>query len=58
MSELSSEGKDLDSSLGITIDVSPKMVRLAQQRVGSRARVFHADLSQPLDFAEGETCRC
>jgi SAM-dependent methyltransferase len=39
----------------VAVDVSPKMVRLAQQRVGSRARVFHADMSQPLDFAQDET---
>jgi SAM-dependent methyltransferase len=35
-----------------SIDVSPKMVQKAQERLGDRARVICADLSQPLDFLE------
>jgi SAM-dependent methyltransferase len=33
------------------IDVSPQMVRLTRDRVGGRARVLVADLSEPLAFA-------
>ena len=31
-------------------DISDKMVRLAKQRVGTRAQVWRADLGKPLDF--------
>lgn len=34
------------------IDVNEKMVRLARQRVGERARVILANLERPLDFLE------
>jgi ubiquinone/menaquinone biosynthesis C-methylase UbiE len=33
------------------MDVSPEMVRLAQQRVAGRARILQADLAEPLTFA-------
>jgi SAM-dependent methyltransferase len=32
-------------------DVSPAMVRLARERLGSRARILNADLAEPLAFA-------
>lgn len=32
------------------MDVSPKMVQLARNRVGDRARIVLADLAEPLDF--------
>jgi SAM-dependent methyltransferase len=35
----------------VAIDVTPRMVELTQQRVGSRAQVHCADLTQPLAFA-------
>jgi SAM-dependent methyltransferase len=35
----------------IAVDVTPEMVRLTQNRVGNRAQVQVADLSQPLAFA-------
>jgi ubiquinone/menaquinone biosynthesis C-methylase UbiE len=34
------------------VDVSPEMVRLAQDRVGARALVRNADLAEPLDVAD------
>jgi len=34
------------------IDVTPAFVEMTQQRVGQRARVLRADLTQPLDFAQ------
>jgi len=39
----------------VAIDVSPKMVQLAKQRLGTRAEVRQADLSKPLDFLEDES---
>lgn len=36
----------------VAIDVSPKMVQLAKQRLGTRAEIRQADLSKPLDFLE------
>lgn len=38
----------------VAVDVSPKMVDLAKQRVGARARIFEADLSRPLHFADDD----
>ena len=35
----------------LAVDVTPEMVELARDRVGSRARVLRADLERPLDFA-------
>ncbi|MDO8055939.1 MAG: class I SAM-dependent methyltransferase [Candidatus Hermodarchaeota archaeon] len=32
------------------IDVSPKMIQFAKQRVGNRATIRHANLEEPLDF--------
>ena len=32
------------------IDVSPKMIQFAKQRVGNRATIRHANLEKPLDF--------
>jgi SAM-dependent methyltransferase len=41
-----------DSGAAVTaMDVSPEMVRLARDRVGGRARIVLADLSEPLRFA-------
>lgn len=37
----------------VALDVSPKMVHLAKQRLGAKARVVQADLAQPLHFADG-----
>jgi SAM-dependent methyltransferase len=34
----------------LALDVSPKMVRFARRRLGTRATVLQADFSQPLDF--------
>lgn len=39
----------------VAIDVTPRMVELTQQRVGSRAQVHCADLTKRLEFAEDET---
>ncbi|MFQ5811951.1 MAG: class I SAM-dependent methyltransferase [Anaerolineae bacterium] len=36
----------------VAFDVSPKMVRLAKQRLGTKAQILQADLGQPLDFLE------
>jgi len=36
----------------VALDVSPRMVELAQQRLGAKARVVQADLDKPLDFLE------
>jgi SAM-dependent methyltransferase len=36
----------------VGIDVSPKMVQLAERRLQGRARILEADLGQPLDFLE------
>ena len=35
---------------GVAFDGNEKMVRLAQERLGTRVRVVQADLGQPLDF--------
>jgi ubiquinone/menaquinone biosynthesis C-methylase UbiE len=41
-----------DNGASVTaMDVSPEMVRLAAGRLGGRARILTADLTQPLDFA-------
>ncbi|MDJ0675971.1 MAG: class I SAM-dependent methyltransferase [Calothrix sp. MO_167.B42] len=38
-----------------SFDVNQEFVNITQSRVGNRARVLHADLAQPLDFAgDGE----
>ena len=34
----------------VAFDVSAKMIRLAKQRLGAKAKVLQADLGQPLDF--------
>jgi SAM-dependent methyltransferase len=34
----------------VALDVSPKMVQLAKERLGPKAHVLQADLAQPLDF--------
>lgn len=39
----------------VAIDVTPRMVALTSQRVGQRAEVRVADLTQPLDFAADAT---
>lgn len=42
----------VDHGAAVTaMDVSPEMVRLARDRVGSRARILTADLAEPLTFA-------
>jgi SAM-dependent methyltransferase len=38
----------------VALDGSAAMVELARKRLGSRARVIHADLADPLPFAESE----
>jgi SAM-dependent methyltransferase len=38
-------------ALVVAIDVTPRMVELTRQRVGSRAEVLQADLTRSLDFA-------
>jgi SAM-dependent methyltransferase len=37
------------------IDVSPKMVQLARERLGKRAEVLLADIEKPLEFASPES---
>jgi len=39
----------------LALDVSPKMVQLAKQRLGSLAEVRQADLSKPLPFLEDKS---
>lgn len=39
----------------VAVDVTPRMVELTHQRVGNRAQVHCADLTQPLDFAADAT---
>jgi SAM-dependent methyltransferase len=39
----------------VGVDVSLKMVRLAKERLGQKAEVHLADLSQPLRFAEDDS---
>lgn len=39
----------------VAFDVSEKMVRLARERLGEKARVLRADLGRPLDFLEEES---
>jgi SAM-dependent methyltransferase len=36
----------------VCVDVSPKMINLARERLGSRAEIHQADLSQPFAFFE------
>lgn len=36
----------------VAFDVTPDMVAIAQERLGERATVLRADLTQPLDFAQ------
>lgn len=36
----------------VALDVSPRMVEFARERIGARATVFEADLQQPLDFLQ------
>ncbi len=38
----------------IAIDGTPRMVQMAQQRLGTLVKVFQADLSKPLNFLEDE----
>jgi ubiquinone/menaquinone biosynthesis C-methylase UbiE len=47
--ELLARGADL-----VALDGSAAMVELAQKRLGSQAHVLHADLSEPLPFADAE----
>jgi SAM-dependent methyltransferase len=47
--ELLARGADV-----VAVDGSERMVELAQRRLGSRAVVVHADLSEPLPFADNE----
>ena len=39
----------------VALDVSPKMVELAKKRVGTKATVLQADISQPLHFLQDGT---
>jgi len=39
----------------LALDVSPKMVQLAKDRLGGRAEILQADLDQPLDFLEDDS---
>ncbi len=39
----------------VAIDVSPKMVELARNRLPARVKIHLADLGQPLDFLEKDT---
>ena len=39
----------------VALDVSPKMVRLAEARVQGKAQILLADLRKPLDFLESES---
>jgi len=39
----------------VCLDVSPRMVELARERVGDRAEVRQADLAAPLDFLDDES---
>jgi SAM-dependent methyltransferase len=39
----------------IAFDLSPRMVDLARQRLGDRARVFQADITRPLDMLADQT---
>lgn len=39
----------------VAFDVSAKMVQLAKERVGAKARVLRADLELPLDFLKNES---
>ncbi len=34
----------------VGLDASPKMIRLAKERIGDRAEILQADLGRPLDF--------
>lgn len=34
----------------VALDANPKMVRIAKNKLGSKARVLHASLDEPLDF--------
>lgn len=36
----------------VAVDASPEMLAHARDRVGTRATVLHADLAEPLDFAD------
>jgi SAM-dependent methyltransferase len=36
----------------VGIDVSKRMVAIARERLGDRARILHADLEEPLDFLD------
>lgn len=47
--ELLARGADL-----VAVDSSAAMVELARKRLGSRARILSADLSEPLPFADAE----
>ena len=38
----------------VGIDCSPKMVKIALKRVGDRAKIFVANLEQPLEILQGE----
>ena len=39
----------------VGVDVSPKMVELARRRLGPTVNVYHADLTRPLTFLDGES---
>ena len=40
------------------IDVTPKMVEITKERLGTSVEVYEADLSKPLDFLEDESFDC
>jgi len=37
-----------------SIDFSPKMIEMTKRRVGDKAKIFQADLNEPLDFIDDE----
>ena len=39
-------------ALVVALDANAKMVRLAEERLGNKAQVFHANLEEPLDFIQ------
>jgi len=45
-----SEWLVIHGAIVVSLDISPKMVELARQRLGTRAEIHQADLNKPLDF--------
>ena len=45
-----SEWLVIHGAIVVSLDISPKMVELARQRLGTRAEIHQADLSKPLSF--------